>query len=52
MVYVYYGSLAILLWKCGTQLISEINYKPLKEEAQDPVMKQKNKKLSKSFAPE
>ena len=27
MTYVHYGSLAILMWKCGTQLMSEIKYK-------------------------
>ena len=32
MSYVYYGSLAILMWKCGTQLMSEIVYKPIHEE--------------------
>ena len=32
MTYVFYGSLAILMWKCGTQLMSEIVYKPLHEE--------------------
>ena len=32
MTYVYYGSLALLMWKCGTQLMSEIKYKPLQEE--------------------
>ena len=33
MMYLYYGSLAILVWKCGTQLLSEIQYKSLDEEA-------------------
>ena len=32
MMYVFYGSIAVLLWKCGTQLLSEANYKPLNEE--------------------
>ena len=32
MSYVFYGSLAILMWKCGTQLMSEIKYKPIQEE--------------------
>ena len=32
MSYVFYGSLAILMWKCGTQLMSEIQYKPIEEE--------------------
>ena len=44
MTYVYYGSLAILLWKCGTQLMSEIKYKPIKEE-EDVLIK--GKKLNK-----
>ena len=32
MLYIFYGSVAILIWKCGTQLISETDYKPLCEE--------------------
>jgi hypothetical protein len=32
MMYMFYGSLAILLWKCGTQLLKEVNYRPLNEE--------------------
>lgn len=45
MTYVFYGSLAILLWKCGTQLMSEIKYKPIHEEEELPaqVKKLKNK---------
>ena len=35
MTYVHYGSLAILMWKCGTQLMSEIKYKPINEEEED-----------------
>ena len=35
MMYVFYGSVAILLWKCGSQLMSEAQYKPLYEE--DPI---------------
>ena len=31
-MYVFYGSLAILLWKCGTQLLREAEYKGLNEE--------------------
>ena len=31
-MYIFYGSIAVLLWKCGTQLISEVQYKPLNEE--------------------
>ena len=27
MLYVMYGSLAMLLWKCGSQLLSEANYR-------------------------
>ena len=33
MMYVFYGSIAVLLWKCGTQLLTEANYKPLNEES-------------------
>ena len=32
MLYIFYGSVAILVWKCGTQLVSEVEYKPLSEE--------------------
>ena len=32
MMYVFYGSLALLLWKCGTQLLKEARYKALNEE--------------------
>ena len=32
MMYVFYGSLALLLWKCGTQLLKEAKYKALNEE--------------------
>ena len=31
-MYIFYGSLGVLLWKCGTQLLSEVKYKPLNEE--------------------
>ena len=43
MIYVFYGSLAILLWKCGTQLLKEANYKSLNEEDE---MKKKAKLTS------
>ena len=32
MLYIFYGSVAILIWKCGTQLTSEADYKPINEE--------------------
>ena len=32
MMYVFYGSLAVLLWKCGTQLLKEAKYKSLKDD--------------------
>ena len=44
MTYVFYGSLAILMWKCGTQLMSEIVYKPLQEEEDLLVTKNKLRK--------
>ena len=31
-MYVFHGSLAIVIWKCGTQLIKEACYKGIKEE--------------------
>ena len=35
MIYVFYGSLAILAWKCGTQLLKEAIYKPINQEEED-----------------
>ena len=32
MMYVFHGSLAIVIWKCGTQLIKEACYKGIKEK--------------------
>ena len=32
MTYLFYGSFAIVLWKCGAQLLAEANYKGIKEE--------------------
>ena len=32
MMYVFYGSLAVLLWKCGSQLLKEVRYKNPNEE--------------------
>jgi len=32
MMCVFYGSFAILLWKCGTQLLKEVRYRPLNDE--------------------
>ena len=40
MVYIFYGSLGLLLFKCGTQLLSEIEYKPLNAETE---LKKKSK---------
>ena len=31
-MYLFYGSFAIVLWKCGAQLLAEANYKGIKEE--------------------
>ena len=44
MMYIFYGSLAILLWKCGTQLLKEVRYKTAKEEEE----KLRKEKLTKS----
>ena len=35
MIYVFYGSLAILAWKCGTQLLKEAIYKPINQDEED-----------------
>ena len=32
MVYIFFGSLAILIWKCGTQLLKEVKYKSIVED--------------------
>ena len=32
MMYIFYGSLAVLLWKCGSQLLKEVKYKNAAEE--------------------
>ena len=42
MLLIFYGSLAILIWKCGTQLLTEAQYKPINEEA-DKAKKAKSK---------
>ena len=44
MMYIFYGSLAILVWKCGTQLLKEVRYKTAKEEEE----KLRKEKLTKS----
>ena len=51
MIYMFYGSLAILLWKCGTQLLREANYKALKEddEMKNKAKTTKGSKYSKVF---
>ena len=46
MMYVFYGSLALLLWKCGTQLLKEAKYKSLKE---DEDLKKKAKTKSSKY---
>ena len=42
MIYIFYGSLGLLLWKCGTQLLSEIQYK---QENQEIDVKNKKSKV-------
>ena len=42
MMYIFYGSLGLLLWKCGTQLLSEIHYK---QENQEIDIKNKKSKI-------
>ena len=49
MTYVHYGSLAILMWKCGTQLMSEIKYKPINEEEEDVRVRAKKGKGGRRF---
>ena len=34
LLYIFFGSLAVLLWKCGTQLLKEVKYKKQEEEEQ------------------
>lgn len=43
MIYVFYGSLAVLIWKCGTQLLKEVKY----HSASDEDDKMKKAKLTK-----
>ena len=43
MMYVFYGSLAVLIWKCGTQLLKEVKY----HSASDEDDKMKKAKLTK-----
>ena len=43
MLYMFYGSLAVLIWKCGTQLLNEIQYKPINEEAEAKKKAKQNK---------
>ena len=42
-MYVFYGSFAILLWKCGTQLLREVVYKPLNVENESKKKDQRTK---------
>ena len=43
MMYVYYGSVAVLLWKYGTHLLKEANYRSLTEEEENKKKNQQNK---------
>ena len=49
LTYVHYGSLAILMWKCGTQLMSEIKCKPINEEEEDVRVRGKKTKGGRRF---
>jgi len=51
MIYLFYGSLAILLWKCGAQLLKEMSYKGLKEEeaAKKKIQHNKTSKYEKVY---
>ena len=46
MLLIFYGSLAILIWKCGTQLLTEVKYKAINGDA-DAKKKAKNAKENK-----
>ena len=46
MMYVFYGSFAVLLWKCGNQLLKEVKYQSASEE-DDKMKKAKLTKGSK-----
>ena len=46
MLLIFYGSLAILIWKCGTQLLTEVKYKSINDDA-DAKKKAKNAKHNK-----
>ena len=35
MIYIFYGSLGIMVWKCGSQLLGEVRYKALNEEEEN-----------------
>ena len=35
MIYLVLGSMAILMWKCGSQLLSEADYKVLKKKVNE-----------------
>ena len=45
----FYGSFAILMWKCGTQLNKEAIYKPIGDDEREKMkrMKDKGSKYSK-----
>ena len=47
-MYVFFGSLAVLTWKCGTQLLKEVRYK--KEEEDEIVKKAKLTKGSSKYS--
>ena len=50
-LYFYFGSLAILVWKCGTLLLKEVRYKDAidEEEAKNKAKHSKVSKYSKVF---
>ena len=51
MMYMFYGSLAVLVWKCGTQLLKEANYKGLndEDETKKKTLQTKGSKYKKAF---
>ena len=47
MIYIFFGSLGILIWKCGTQLLCEAKYRSLNQEEEDRKKKAKITRISK-----
>ena len=47
MLYLYFGSLGMLIWKCGAQLLSEAKYRSLNEEEEERKKRAKVTKTSK-----